>query len=61
VGRRLGELALDAAVEITGVRRQGGRSIAPNDDWRFEAGDAIVLLGRPSDLGRAEQRLLMGA
>jgi CPA2 family monovalent cation:H+ antiporter-2 len=61
VGRRLGELAIEGSVEITGVRRQGGRSIAPRDDWRFEAGDAVVMLGRPADLGRAEQRLLVGA
>jgi K+:H+ antiporter len=61
VGRRLRELAIDASVEVTGVRRHGGRSIAPHDDWQFEAGDAVVLLGQPADLSRAEQRLVEGA
>ena len=61
VGRRLGELAIGGNVEVTGVRRQGGRSIAPRADWQFEPGDAVVLLGRPADLSRAEQRLLVGA
>lgn len=61
VGRRLGELAIGGNVEVTGVRRQGGRSIAPHADWQFEPGDAVVLLGRPADLSRAEQRLLVGA
>jgi CPA2 family monovalent cation:H+ antiporter-2 len=57
IGRTLRELALDASVEVTGVRHHGGRPVAPHPDWRFEAGDAIVLLGRPGDLTRAEQRL----
>jgi hypothetical protein len=35
--------------------------VHPARDWRFEAGDAVVLLGRPADLARAEQRLLEGA
>ncbi len=61
VGRALDDLAIDASVEVTGVRRQGSRSIKPEGDFRFGAGDAIVLLGRPADLARAEKRLLEGA
>jgi len=30
------------------------------EDWRFEPGDAVVLLGRPKGIARAEQRLLQG-
>jgi CPA2 family monovalent cation:H+ antiporter-2 len=61
VGRALDELAIEASVEVTGVRRQGARSIKPEGDFRFDAGDAVVLLGRPADLARAEKRLLDGA
>jgi CPA2 family monovalent cation:H+ antiporter-2 len=61
VGRTLGELDLTPhGVEVTGVRRRGTRSVHPGTDWRFEAGDAVVLLGRPKGIARAEQRLLQG-
>ncbi len=61
VGRALGELGIDATVKVTGVRRHGARSIEPSGDFRFDAGDAVVMLGRPADLARAERRLLDGA
>jgi monovalent cation:H+ antiporter-2, CPA2 family len=57
VGRRLGELGLDGLVEVTVVRRRGVRSQQPDVGWRFEAGDAVVLLGRPESLVLAEQKL----
>ena len=60
VGRRLGELRLAGVVEVTGVRRRGMRSQRPDDGWRFEVGDAVVLLGRPGAVALAEQRLLEG-
>jgi monovalent cation:H+ antiporter-2, CPA2 family len=60
VGQRLGELKLAGVVEVTGVRRRGMRSQRPDDGWRFEAGDAVVLLGRPGAIATAEQRLLEG-
>jgi CPA2 family monovalent cation:H+ antiporter-2 len=60
VGKVLGTLDLDGLVEVTGVRRKGARSIRPGPDWLFEPGDVVVLLGRPADLGVAEQRLLDG-
>jgi CPA2 family monovalent cation:H+ antiporter-2 len=59
-GRTLGELAIEGLVEVTGVRRRGMRSQQPDLQWRFEAGDAVVLLGRPEDLAVAEQKLLDG-
>ena len=58
IGRTLPELGLEGLVEVTGVRRRGVRSRRPDDDWRFEAGDAVVLLGRPESLLLAERRLL---
>jgi CPA2 family monovalent cation:H+ antiporter-2 len=58
IGRSLAELGLEGLVEVTGVRRRGVRSRRPDDDWRFEAGDAVVLLGRPESLLVAERRLL---
>jgi CPA2 family monovalent cation:H+ antiporter-2 len=61
IGRSLADLHIGAWVEVTGVRRRGARSVAPGAEWRFEPGDAVVLLGRPADLSRAEQRLLEGA
>jgi CPA2 family monovalent cation:H+ antiporter-2 len=60
IGRSLADLHVDEWVEVTGVRRHGARSVQPGADWRFEAGDAVVLLGRPADLDRAEMRLLKG-
>ena len=60
VGRSLDEMGVSGWVEVTGVRRRGARSVAPDATWRFEAGDAVVMLGRPGDLGRAEKRLLDG-
>ena len=57
VGKTLGEIHLDG-VEITGVRRRGARSRIPEPEYRFEAGDVVVLLGRPEELSLAEQHLL---
>jgi K+:H+ antiporter len=47
-------------VEVTGVRRPGMRSQKPEGSWRFDVGDAVVLLGRPASIAVAEQRLLRG-
>jgi CPA2 family monovalent cation:H+ antiporter-2 len=58
-GRTLGELAMNG-VEVTGVRRRGMRSQRPDAQWRFEPGDAVVLLGRPEQLAIAEHKLLKG-
>jgi monovalent cation:H+ antiporter-2, CPA2 family len=61
IGHSLDELNVGGLVEVTGVRRPGARSVMPGADWRFEPGDAVVLLGPPAALARAEQRLLKGA
>jgi len=58
VGRTLADVGLAADVEVTGVRRRGARSQRPGPDWRFEAGDVVVLLGRPEQLVIAEQKFL---
>ncbi len=60
VGRSLAELELKGLVEVTGVRRKGIPSRAPESDWRFESGDVVILLGRPTELSVAEARLLGG-
>ncbi len=61
VGRSLAELELAGLVEVTGVRRKGTPSRTPDQDWRFESGDVVVLLGRPQELAVAEARLLEGS
>ena len=58
VGRTLAELDLGPSVEVTGVRRRGARSLRPDNNWKFEAGDVVVLLGKPESLLLAEKRLL---
>jgi len=58
VGMTLLEVDLGPLVEVSGVRRRGARSRRPDEDFRFEAGDVVVLLGRPESLLLAEHRLL---
>jgi CPA2 family monovalent cation:H+ antiporter-2 len=60
VGHALRDLDLEGLVEVTAVRRKGVPSSAPSPDWRFEAGDVVVLLGRPKELAIAEARLIVG-
>ena len=60
VGKSLDQVDLRGRVEITGVRRRGARSERPQPEYRFEAGDVLVLLGRPEDLMLAERKLLRG-
>ncbi len=60
VGRTLHDLDLAKLVEVTGVRRRGTRSVHPPAEWRFEVGDAVVLLGLARNIARAEDRLLKG-
>ena len=42
------------------MRRRGARPAQPDPDLRFEAGDVVVLLGRPKELTIAEAKLLEG-
>src|SRR6478752_633611 len=60
VGKSLAELNLEGRVEVNSVRRRGARAAAPSRGFRFEAGDVLVLLGKPGDLAFAERRLLRG-
>jgi CPA2 family monovalent cation:H+ antiporter-2 len=61
IGLTLGALALDElGVSVSAVRRRNIRAIEPSDDLRFEAGDVVVLLGRPDGLAVTEERLLKG-
>ncbi len=45
-------------VEVTGVRRKRRALAAARARLGFEAGDVVVLLGRPENLAIAERRLL---
>ena len=47
-------------VEVTAVRRRNIRALEPAPEIRFGAGDVVVLLGKPSALTAAEERLLQG-
>ncbi len=60
VGKTLGELDLEELVKVARVRRVGKAPKVPDEHWRFEVGDTVVLLGRADDLSFAEQRLLEG-
>ena len=61
VGETVGALNLEAlGVRLTAVRRMGVREVNPAPETRLQAGDVVVLLGRFSELARAEIRLLQG-
>lgn len=60
VGRRLAELELKGLVEVTGIRRTGGRPQRADPESVLGAGDTLILLGRPEQLLLAESRLLQG-
>ena len=60
VGKSLAEIDLGGVVEVTGVRRHGSHSVIPTAEDRFEAGDVIVLLGKPANLATAERLLQRG-
>ena len=61
VGRTLADLGLARlGAEVTAVRRRGIRADEPGPETRLQAGDVLVLLGRPDALEKAETRLLQG-
>ena len=61
IGRTIGELGLDEfGVSVPAVRRRGIRALSPGAETRIQSGDVVVLLGVPSGLEAAEQRLLAG-
>jgi CPA2 family monovalent cation:H+ antiporter-2 len=58
VGRRLGEVELDALnIEVKAVRRYNVHGAQPSEDMILQAGDVLVLLGLPDELEIAEKRL----
>ena len=61
VGRRLGELDLDAiGVKVLAIRRSGIRGDKPLADTRLRADDAVVIEGTIAQIDRARQRLFDG-
>ena len=61
VGRSWGEVAAGYrgdGVEITLVRRAGTRLPPPDDDFVFEAGDSVVLLGTQTGVASLELHLI---
>ncbi len=61
VGRNWGEVAAafrGGDVEITLVRRGGARLARPGDDFVFEAGDSVVLLGTQTGVASLELHLI---
>ena len=61
LGRRLGELALDAmGVQVVSVRLGSGQVVAADDAHVLTPGDTLVLSGVPETLALAEEKLLRG-
>lgn len=61
VGRRLGHFALHAiGVRVISLRRSDGKAAVLDEDPSLEAGDTLVLSGRPEPLAVAEHKLLGG-
>ena len=59
IGKTLGEMALQAiAVRAVSLRRSNGKTLKALGETRLEAGDTLVLLGKPEALALAEQQLL---
>ena len=61
VGKRLGEVGLDALnVEVNALRRHGVRGAQPSEEMTLKAGDVLMLLGLPEALQEAEAWLHNG-
>ncbi len=61
VGKTIGALDLAKCnVEVTAIRRRNIGDVSPGPEVVMEAGDVVVLLGRPEGLAAAEMRLLQG-
>ncbi len=59
VGQPLGALALHAVgVKVASLRRLSGNSLQPDNDTVLQAGDTLVLSGKPEALALAEEKLL---
>ncbi|HUY03518.1 MAG TPA: cation:proton antiporter [Rhodocyclaceae bacterium] len=61
IGSHLGELALDqVGATVSAIRRRGIRRVDCGPETRLEAGDVVVVLGVPTAVAAAEERLLKG-
>ena len=61
IGATLASLHLETLhVEVTAIRRKGTRDVNPGAETRLHADEVVVVLGTPSDVARAEMRLLQG-
>jgi CPA2 family monovalent cation:H+ antiporter-2 len=61
LGRRLGELALQAVgVNVVSLRRATGQVVPADEGLKLAAGDTLVLSGLPEPLALAEEKLLHG-
>ncbi len=61
LGATLGHQVLDAiGASVVSLRRAGGAVLRPDHDTVLNAGDTLVLSGRPEALALAEARLLRG-
>jgi CPA2 family monovalent cation:H+ antiporter-2 len=58
IGKSLAQVALHASVSVHSVRRNGGVVEHRAEDFTFQAGDRVVLLGGLSAIGRANDALL---
>lgn len=58
IGRTLDEAGLPQRVELKSIKRRGQAAVASMLTTPIEAGDVVVLLGRPEDLAIAEEELL---
>ncbi len=61
VGRRLGDIGLDAmGIEVQGIRRGGHRGPEPDSDVILTQDDVLILFGTSQDLERAAETALSG-
>jgi monovalent cation:H+ antiporter-2, CPA2 family len=62
IGRRLGDLGLEALLaDVSAIRRRGERELDPSPDTELREGDIVVLRGDATAVAAAEIRLLQGA
>jgi CPA2 family monovalent cation:H+ antiporter-2 len=58
-GKTLALLMLErTGVRVVSLRRNNGKTLEPTDDTLLEAGDTLVLSGKPEALAVAEEKLL---
>jgi CPA2 family monovalent cation:H+ antiporter-2 len=61
IGRRLGDIGLDALLaDVSAIRRRGVRALSPAAETELREGDIVVLRGDAAAVAAAEIRLLQG-